>query len=117
MWNNKTVSDLEGLKEDLLDNFPDAIRGSVADTSWDNRRKVLHLSYWVVSDDVGGMKVLAKGNMFYFIEWSAGGGEEYIFAESDYNIFLDRMKERVGIITRMVGSTIPQTPLPEKGTK
>lgn len=56
----------------------------------------MHLSYWIGSDDVGGLKVLAKGNMFYLIEWSASSGEEYLFAERDTEDFLARILKLKG---------------------
>lgn len=90
----KTISDLEDIKDKLNLIFPDAIRGSVGKCRWDGRQKVLHLSYFIGSDTVGGYKVLAKGNLLYFIEWDTNCGDVELFAESDSCVFVSRLINR-----------------------
>lgn len=89
----KTVEDIEEIREELKEIFPDAIRGSVAKSNWYCGRKQLHLSYWIGSDTVGGYIVQAKGNLFYFIEWDTNNGVEYKFAESDKEIMINRIRK------------------------
>jgi hypothetical protein len=102
-----TVRDLENIRESLLDIFPDAVRGSVAKTRWGDGRKQLHLSYWVAADTVGGLIVQATGNLLYFVEWDTNSGYTKLFAESDIDVFIERVKSNHGAgkhtITRMVG--------------
>ena len=87
------VSDIEELKNELLSIFPDAIRGSVAKSHWGNGRKLLHLSYYFGGDTAGGYAIQGKGNLFYFIEWDTNEGFVSIFAESDINAMIDRVKK------------------------
>lgn len=103
MQATKTVSEIECLRKDVLHLFPDAIRGSVAKTHWDKRRKVLHLTYWFHADTAGGTKVLAKGPLFYFIKWDTNFGDMPLFADSDYDMFARRLLGmKGGQITRTV---------------
>ena len=89
----KTVSDIEEIRKSLLNIFPDAVRGSVAKSRWGNGRKQLHLCYWIASDTVGGLIVQAIGSLIYFIEWDTNSGYERLFAESDIDTFVERVKE------------------------
>ena len=86
------VSDIEEIKEKLSDIFPDGVRGSVAKSHWGKGRKLLHLSYYFGGDTAGGYMILGKGNLFYFIEWDTNEGHEYLFAESDIEIMVARVK-------------------------
>lgn len=101
------VSDIEDIREQLLDIFPDAIRGSVAKSNWGNGRRQLHLSYWVAPDAVGGYMIEAKGDLYYFIEWDTSSGYEYKFAECEIKRMVLRVRgmfyEQVHPITKMVG--------------
>ena len=93
-WYSKTtVSDLEDIGNALVDIFPQSIRGSVGHSRWDNGRKVLHLDYWIASDTVGGKKIKAQGDLFFFIEWDSNCGDERKFAESDKEVFIRRVRE------------------------
>ena len=100
------VEDLEKIKTSLLDIFPDAIRGSVAKSHWGDGRKQLHLSYWVAPDTVGGLIVQATGNLLYFIEWDSNSGHTKLFAESDIDVFIARVRSnydsQTHTITQMV---------------
>ena len=87
-----TVSDIEEIREELLDVFPDAIRGSVAKSYWGAGRKTLHLSYWTSSDTVGGFIIKGSGDLVYFIEWDSNSGHEYQFAESDTYKMVNRVR-------------------------
>ena len=86
------VSDIEEIKHQLLEIFPDAIRGSVAKSKWGNGRRLLHLSYFFGGDTAGGYAIQGKGNLYYFIEWDTNEGFVYIFAESDIDAMIDRVK-------------------------
>lgn len=100
------VEDLEKIKNELVDIFPDAVRGSVAKSHWGDGRKQLHLSYWVASDTVGGLIVQAVGNLLYFVEWDTNSGYIKLFAESDIDVFVARVREKYSpqkhTITQMV---------------
>ena len=87
------VSDIEEIKHQLLDIFPDAIRGSVAKSKWGNGRRLLHLSYFFGGDTAGGYAIQGKGNLYYFIEWDTNEGSVYIFAENDIDVMIDRVKK------------------------
>jgi hypothetical protein len=87
------VSDIEEIKHQLLEIFPDAIRGSVAKSRWGNGRRLLHLSYYFGGDTAGGYAIQGKGNLFYFIEWDTNEGYVYSFAESDINAMISRVKQ------------------------
>ena len=87
----KTVDDIEEIREELKNIFPDAIRGSKAKTRYGKGRKMLHLCYWIGSDTVGGYMIQARKGLFYFIEWDTNSGYEYKFAESE----IDKMVIRV----------------------
>jgi len=88
----KTVSDIEDIRKQLSDEFPDAIRGSVAKSNWGRGRKTLHLSYSFYGDTAGGYIIQARGNLFYFIEWDTNQGYEYLFAESTIKDMVLRIK-------------------------
>lgn len=100
------VEDLEKIKVSLSDIFPDAVRGSVIKSHWGDGRKQLHLSYWVASDTVGGLIVQAIGELLYFVEWDTNSGYRKLFAESDTDVFVARVRESYGAkkhtITQMV---------------
>lgn len=100
------VEDLEQIRSSLSDIFPDAVRGSVAKSHWGDGRKQLHLSYWVASDTVGGLIVQAIGDLLYFVEWDTNSGYTKLFAESDADVFVTRVREKYGAekhtITQMV---------------
>ncbi len=87
------VNDVEEIKSELLDIFPDAVRGSVAKSRWGNGRKLLHLCYFFGADTAGGYMIKAKGQLLYFIEWDTNVGCEYIFAESDIEVMVKRVRE------------------------
>jgi hypothetical protein len=87
------VSDIEEIKQQLLEIFPDAIRGSVAKSKWGNGRRLLHLSYFFGGDTAGGYAIQGKGNLYYFIEWDTNDGFVYIFAESDIDAIIARVKK------------------------
>ena len=87
------VSDIEEIKHQLLDIFPDAIRGSVAKSKWGNGRRLLHLSYFFGGDTAGGYAIQGKGNLYYFIEWDTNEGSVYIFAENDIDVMIGRVKK------------------------
>lgn len=91
-----TVSDIEHIKGELLDIFPEAIRGSVSKSKWGKGRKMLHLAYFILSDSVAGYLVHGRGGLYYFHEWSTGGGDEYVFAESDIDKFIERIRQEYG---------------------
>lgn len=88
-----SVSDMEYIRDNILDIFPNAVRGSVAKSLWGRGRKVLHLSYYICSDTVGGLKAIGKGDLIYFVEWDTNEGHIPKFAESDVDTFIKRVRE------------------------
>jgi hypothetical protein len=91
-----TVSDIEYIRRKLLDIFPDAVRGSVAKSKWGNGRRQLHLAYFIGSDTVGGYMVEPMGNLYYFNDWDTNTGRNFLFAESDIDAFVDRIRREYG---------------------
>lgn len=106
-----TVSLIKSVREDLLDMFPDAIRGSEAKSRWGWRgRKHLHLAYFIGPDHVGGYVVVGKGNLLYFYEWDTSGPTFARFAESDPVKFINRVRAEIrpAKIDRTVCCKIPE---------
>lgn len=87
------VRDIEQIREELSDIFPDAVRGSVAKSHWGKGRKLLHLSYCFGGDTAGGYMIQGKGDLFYFIDWDTNKGWEYLFAESDIIVMTQRVRK------------------------
>lgn len=87
-----TVSDLEKMRKKLFDIFPDAVRGSVSKSRWGKGRKVLHLMYGFSADTAFGYKLIAKGSLYYFVPWDTNYGDEPEWAESDFNLCLERLR-------------------------
>ena len=87
------VSDIEEVKEQLACIFPDAVRGSVAKSHWGKGRKLLHLCYSFGGDTVGGYMIRGKGDLFYFIDWDTNEGLVNLFAESDIEVMISRVKK------------------------
>lgn len=102
----KTVYDIEEIKEELKHIFPDAVRGSVCKSKWGSKRKQLHLAYWIASDTAGGLIIEAIGSLFYFYQWDTNHGKNIMFAESNRNDMINRIKsiydKRVLYIDRTV---------------
>jgi hypothetical protein len=102
-----TVSDIEEVKDQLIDIFPDAVRGSVAKSLWGNGRRQLHLYYSIQCDTVGGYIIEAKGDLYYFIDWDTNHGYEYKFAESSIKDLVLRVRsmfyDQVYRFDRVVG--------------
>lgn len=97
-----TIYDIECIREELLDIFPDAVRGSVAESRWGNGKRELHLAFFIMSDTVGGYKVLPKGNLYQFISWDTNAGIEWMYCHQDRFVFIDWIKsffhgEKMGI--------------------
>jgi hypothetical protein len=90
------VKDMEEIKLELSNIFPDAIRGSVAKSNWGRGRKLLHLSYYFGGDTAGGYAIQGKGDLFYFIEWDTNQGFEYMFAERDIDLMIIRVINMFG---------------------
>ena len=90
------VKDIEEIKLELSNIFPDAIRGSVAKSNWVRGRKFLHLSYYFGGDTAGGYAIQGKGDLFYFIEWDTDQGFEYMFAERDIDVMIVRVINMFG---------------------
>ena len=88
----KTVSDLEYIRGELIDIFPDAVRGSVAKSRWGNGRKTLHLAYFIGADTVSGYMIIARGQLFYFVDWDTNSEMSYEFAESDNELMISRIR-------------------------
>ena len=88
-----SVSDIEEVRERLRDIFPDAVRGSVIKSRWGSGRKLLHLSYDFGADTASGYMILGKGELFYFIDWDTNNGQEYLFAESDIEALISRVRK------------------------
>lgn len=88
----KTVYDIEEIKEQIKHIFPDAVRGSVCKSRWGSKRKQLHLTYWIASDTVGGLIIESIGGLFYFYNWNTNGGKNIMFAESDRDDMINRVK-------------------------
>lgn len=78
-----TVADIEYIREELLDIFPDAVRGSVSKSRWGNGKRELHLSYFIQSDTVGGYKLLPDGNLYQLIAWDTNCGIEWKYCCQD----------------------------------
>jgi len=89
-----TVSDLEEVREELLEIFPDAVRGSVCKSHWGKGRKVLHLMYGFSADTAFGYKLVAKGSLYYFTPWDTNYGDEAEWAESDILNCVNRIKDQ-----------------------
>ena len=87
------VSEIEDLRIELLDIFPDAIRGSKSKSRWGDGVRQLHLSFSIMSDTVGGYLVEAKGDLWYFVEWDSNYGYEYLFAERYVQDLIERIRE------------------------
>jgi hypothetical protein len=90
------VKDMEEIKLELSNIFPDAVRGSVAGSHWGRGRKLLHLSYYFGGDTAGGYAIQGKGDLFYFIEWDTNQGFEYMFAERDIDLMIIRVINMFG---------------------
>ena len=91
MGDIKLVSDLDEIAVELKAIFPNAIRGSVAKSSWGGGRKTLHLSYGFSSDTAFGYIIQAKGSLLYFVEWDTNRGWDYKFAESENSKMVSRI--------------------------
>jgi hypothetical protein len=105
-----TVDLIKSIRLDLLDMFPDAVRGSVVKSRWGWRgRKHLHLAYFIGADCVGGYVIVGKGNLLYFHEWDTSGPTCARFAESDPVKFVNRVRSEIrpAKIDRIVGERIP----------
>ena len=87
-----TVDDIENIRDELSDIFPDAVRGSVSKSNWGKGRKTLHLCYFIGCDTVGGYMIKGKGDLLYFIDWDTNAGPEYLFAESEVDEMIKRVK-------------------------
>lgn len=88
-----TVSEIEEVRRELLEIFPEAVRGSVSKSRWGNGRKQLHLSYWIGPDAVGGWIVEPVNGMFGLVEWDTNSGKRFEFAFLDMKSFIGRVKE------------------------
>lgn len=91
-----TVSDIEYIRGKLLDIFPDAVRGSVAKSRWGSGRRQLHLAYFIGADTVGGYMVEPMGELYCFNDWDTNAGKKWIFAESDIDSFIKRIRFEYG---------------------
>lgn len=89
-----TVLELEEMRKKLFDIFPNAVRGSVAKSRWGNGRKVLHLMYGFSADTAFGYKLIAKGSLYYFVDWDTNYGNETEWAESDFDLCLERIRNK-----------------------
>ena len=89
-----TVSDLEEVRDELLEIFPDAVRGSVCNSHWGRGRKCLHLMYGFSADTAFGYKLVARGNLYYFTSWDTNYGDDVEWAESEFKILVSRIKEQ-----------------------
>lgn len=101
-----TVSDVEYIRERLLHVFPDAVRGSVAKSNWGRGRKQLHLSYWIAPHTVGGLIAHAVGDLVYLVQWDTNSGHERLFAESDVDVFIERVIKKYEHKTYTINRTI-----------
>ncbi len=81
------IQDIEYIREDLAEIFPDAIRGSVAKSRWGSGKRELHLAYFIYSDTVGGYKVDAHHGMYRFISWDTNQGIEWMYCHHDRHEF------------------------------
>lgn len=88
-----TISDIESVREELIDIFPDAVRGSVAMSNWGNGKRELHLAYFIMSDTVGGYKVVPDGNLYKFYEWDTNTGIEWAYSHHDQYEFIRWIKK------------------------
>lgn len=87
-----TVADIEFVRGEVSEIFPDAVRGSVSKSHWGKGRKVLHLMYGFSADTAFGYKLVARGNLLYFVAWDTNYGDEAEWAESEIKLCIDRIK-------------------------
>lgn len=89
-----TISDIEIIREELLDIFPDAIRGSVSKSNWGKGKRELHLAYFIYSDTVGGYKIIPSLGIYTFISWDTNIGVEWMFAHHDRDEFIEWIRDK-----------------------
>lgn len=89
-----TISDIEYIRGELIEIFPNAVRGSVANSNWGNGKRELHLSFFILSDTVGGYKILPKGNLYRLISWDTNIGIEWMYCHHDLHEFVEWIKDR-----------------------
>lgn len=46
---------------------------------WHNGKKIIHLTYWVGSDTVGGLKVILRGRSALLIDWDTNSEDQVLF--------------------------------------
>lgn len=101
-----TISDIEYIKEELKDIFPDAVRGSISKSYWGNGKRTLHLAYFVMCDTVGGYKIVPKGGLYQFVSWDTSTGVEWMYSHHDLHEFIRWVREEFTGVTYTIDRTV-----------
>jgi hypothetical protein len=105
-----TISDIEHIKNELIEIFPDAVRGSVANSRWGNGKRELHLAFFIGSDTVGGYKIVPKGDLYQLIAWDTNTGIEWMYCHHDKYYFVSWVKRYFSRISLMIDRTVGENP-------
>ena len=63
---------------------------------WHNGKKVIHLTYWVGSDTVGGLKVILRGCRAFLIDWDTNSQDQILFECKTINGMFRYLKKHYG---------------------